>query len=209
MEDFTLTRTQNPTILWTIQTPEAVEVLQRTGLLVTDVAKTDEDFRDAYGWLATQMRRRIGKPPVASSLPLWAWHTWQGGRARPDLRSAGHLPPGSQGARIEFAIDPGSVLLSDFELWHYVLNYNYLATSMKDDRAFEQKLKIAGLACIALRSLPDPQLHQRIRESWVRIFDLEHTVRGITHARADRCIQATFWALPLESVRRITWFKAR
>jgi hypothetical protein len=209
MEDGILKKTQAPIILWTIQTPEAVEILQGTGMLVTDVTKTDDDFRDAYRWLATQMRQRIGKPPVATALPLWAWHTWQGGRARPDLRSAGHLPPGSHGARIEFAIDPGHVRLTDFELSHYVLNYHLLPVSMKDDRAFDQALKIAGFASIPIRSLPDPRLHQQIRDSWVRIFDLDLTVRGVTHARADRCIQATFWALPLKSVRKIIWFKAR
>ena len=196
-------------ILWTVQTPEAVAVLHRTGLLVADADEPEAHFRPAYRWMARKMRQQIGKPPVSSARPLWAWHRWQGRRARPDLRSSGHLPQGGRGARIEFAAEPSTVLLSDFSLWHHVLNYWYLPASLKDEKAFETTLKEAGLDFFKTKPLPDPAFHRLIEASWERIFDLDLVVRRITDPRAERSVQAAFWVLPLEAVREITWFIAR
>lgn len=147
-------------ILWTIQTPEAVANLQRTSVLLADSGDAESHFRTAFEWMAAQMRHRIGNPPRSSVRPLWAWHTWQGRRARPDLRSSGHLPRGTRAARIEFAAEPSTVLLSDFSLWHYVLNYWYLPASSRDEKSFDAMLKAAGLDFFKTKPLPDPPVQQ-------------------------------------------------
>ena len=101
------------------------------------------------------------------------------------------------------------MLLSDFSLWHHVLNYWYLPSSLKDARAFETTLRAAGLDFFETKPLPDPAFHSLIEASWERVFDLDLAVRGITDARAKRSVQATLWVLPLEAVHEITWFIAR
>ncbi len=101
------------------------------------------------------------------------------------------------------------VLLSDFSLWHHVLNYWYLPASPKDEKAFEATLEAAGLDYFKTKPLRNRVFHRRIESSWERIFDLDLEVRGVTDARANRSVQATLWALPLEAVREITWFIAR
>jgi len=45
----------------------------------------------------------------------------------PDLRSCGHLPRGIPGIRLELEVEEERVLLSDFSMWHAVLNQTYLA----------------------------------------------------------------------------------
>ena len=65
---------------------------------------------------------------------------------KPDLRSSGHLLKGERGVRIEFRVSDRLILLSDFDLWHYVLNYWYLPESQKDDEAFESELSRRGLS---------------------------------------------------------------
>ena len=42
------------------------------------------------------------------------------------LAVCGHLPKGERGVRLELQVADDRVLLSDFDLWHYVLNYWYL-----------------------------------------------------------------------------------
>jgi len=101
------------------------------------------------------------------------------------------------------------VLLSDFSLWHHVLNYWYLPASLGDEKAFEAALKRAGLDFLKTKPFPDPVFHRRIEESGERIFDLNFVARGITAPRATRSVQATLWTLPLKGVREITWFTAR
>ncbi len=195
-------------ILWTLQSPAAVEALERDGVLVATSGDPEPSYRSAYHWMAAQMSHRIG-PPEKATRPLWTWRAWQGRRARPDLRSTGHFPRGSRGARIEFTVEPEQVVLSDFSLWHYVLNYWYLPASLTDQRAFEATVSAAGLDFFRTKPLPDPALHSRIEASWQRIFELDRFIRGISEPRTHRSIQATLWSLPQPAVRKITWFTAR
>lgn len=195
-------------ILWTIQSEAAVESLDRRGELVADGGEPEPDFERAYRWMSDRMARRLGAGP-AGGRPIWAWHTWQPGRRKPDLRSRGHLPPGTRGARIEFEIDPEHVLLSDFSLWHFVLNYWYLPSSPVDEESFEGRLRAAGLDPYRTKPLPDREFHARIEASWDRVFDLESVIEGVTDEPDRRCVQATLWRAPARSVREVAWFVAR
>jgi hypothetical protein len=195
-------------ILWTIQTQAAVEALARRGELVADGGEPEPGFERAYGWMSARMTGRLGAAPPGAR-PIWAWHTWQSGRERPDLRSREHLPSGTRGARIELEIDPGRVLLSDFSLWHFALNYWYLPSSPADEESFEALLRAAGLDPYRTKPLPDPAFHARMEESWDRIFDLESVIEGVTDEPGQRCVQATLWRVPVCAVRGITRFVAR
>ena len=194
-------------ILWTIQSPQAVAALERRGVLLADHGAVEPSFRPAYAWMAGQMSRRIGSSPNGAR-PLWAWQAWTAKHPRPDLRSTGHLPRGHRGARIAFTAEPSAIVLSDFFLWHYVLNYWYLPASLRDSAAFEAQVRRSGLD-VTSKPLSEPALHSRIEASWDRIFALTTFIRGVTEGRAARSIQATFWSLPLQAVQEITWFTAR
>ncbi len=113
--------------------------------------------------------------------------------------------------RIEFEVNDRLVLLSDFELWHYVLNYWYLPKSLRDADDFEAELSRRGLSFYRTKPLRDRALHRRIAESWNRIFDLDWAdkARGIAHPRASKCIQATLWELKRDQVREVRFFRAR
>ena len=62
--------------LWTIQGIELYEQLVKEGVTYcTKPAWGDEEnFMYAYHWMAEQMRKRIGEPPIEGiEYPLWAW----------------------------------------------------------------------------------------------------------------------------------------
>ena len=195
--------------LWTIQSPEAVRLLEKNGTLVSSNKMVFAPFRSSYKWMASQMRERIGDPLNKSTPPLWAWHTYWDDSPRPDLRRTGHLSRGERAARIEFTVAPSNVLLSDFMLWHYVLNYVYLSKSAKEEREFSRSLREHGLESCITRPLPSRVLDERIKASWVRIFEIGKMFTRDGNVRAGQCIQATLWALQLESVKKIDWFTAR
>lgn len=135
---------------------------------------------------------------------------WHGERKRrPDLRNSGHLPRGTRGVRIEFEADETQVLLSDFELWHYVLNYWYLPESEADGEAFEAELAKVSLSYYASKPLPDPKYHKRIERSWLRIFDLNWSCDGIASQKEDKSIQTALWELRIESIKKVQEFTAR
>ena len=119
----------------------------------------------------------------------------------PDLRSSGHLQSGTLGIRLELQVDPTDVLLSDFDLWHYVLNYWYLPSSAKDGDKFERTLREAGLSFYETKPLPDAKSHQQIVKSWERIFNIEWTQRSLAFPKSRKSIQACLWQVDNHVVR--------
>lgn len=205
-------------ILWTIQDYRAWESAQQAGILRTDTTYIEADkFASqammAYKWLVEQMEQRIGSKPSGVEFPIWAWYQWNNDRQRkPDLRSSGHLQRGQKGVRIEFGIDDQQVLLSDFDLWHYALNYWYLSLNEQEDMAFEAELEAHGFSFYEMKPLPHTAYHQRILDGWQRIFDLDwHDETGYIseNRKKDKSIQATLWELPLAHIRKVTTFIAR
>jgi Domain of unknown function (DUF3841) len=195
--------------LWTIQTPDAVTQLERTGVLRCSPQYVDEHCRAPYGWMCEQMRGRIPDGPP-EAWPVWAWYQWEGqARAMPDLRATGHLPKGSSGVRLELEVDPGKVLLSDFELWHYVLNYWYLPTSVSEGARFERELESKDLSFFKSSPLPDSESHGRIVASWGKIFDLDWSQHDIADPMDRKSIQACMWRIDAGMVRKKREFKAR
>lgn len=195
--------------VWSIQTLAAWRVLQTAGVLRSDPALIEPDFLSAYQWLVGQMPSRIGTPPVGCPYPVWVWYQWQDAKKRrPDLRAGGHLPKGQQGVLLTLTIQADAVLLSDFDLWHYVVNYWYLPPSVAEGDAFEAALAAVGLEFYRTKPLPAPY-HDRIVASWQRIFDLNWSAPEIASPKAEKQIQGVMWEITLAQVRKVQAFVAR
>ena len=203
-------------VIWSILTQQAWDDLQQRGRLRVGRRHVMQEFLGPYAWMAKQMDRRLRTPrPSKNAMPIWAWYQWEGvNRRKPDLRSGGYLPTGEPGVCVELEVTDDRVLLSDFDLWHYVLNYWYLPESEKDGKAFEEKLARAGLSfygCDHHHPLPHVRYRQEIERSWERIFDTNWADRG--HAIASppkkKSMQATLWELLVDDVVEIRKFTAR
>ena len=201
-------------IVWSNLTADAWGELQQKGFLRATRQNVEADFMLAYIWMADQMERRLGLRPSKGAMPIWVWSQWSGNRRRPDLRASGHLPKGARGVRVECKVQDDRVLLSDFELWHFVLNYGYLPKSEDEEAAFEKELAAAGLSLTggSLRNpLPHARYRQKIERSWERIFDLTWTdpEQEIVSPMKDRSIQGTMWELLRDDVVDAKEFTAR
>jgi Domain of unknown function (DUF3841) len=198
--------------LWTIQTQGAWEKLQKDGILIASQEFIHPDFLPAYSWLNDQMSLRLPPKPAAVTFPIWAWYQWQDAKqSRPDLRRRGHLLSGERGVLLECIIPDQLVLLSDFHLWHYVLNYWYLAKDEAEALLFEEKVQQKGVP-INQKPFADAELHIQVTDSWHRIFDLDwvdETGYVSIGTKDDKSIQATFWELRLEQVRKVQPFLVR
>ncbi len=156
------------------------------------------------------MRAGIGPQPTPAAAPTWAWYQWESStKARPDLRCSGHLSKGETGMLVEFEMDESEVLLSDFELWHYVLNYQYLPCSMKDSRRFDAILEDLGVRTPADVATGNRSFHSAVQESWSRIFDLHWSEPEIATNFGHKSVQATLWRLQQDRIRKATVFNAR
>ena len=173
-------------VIWSNLTQQAWKELQGQGHLRVTRRHTEEDFLGSYRWMASQMERRLQTPrPSEDSMPIWAWWQWWGDRHRPDLRASGYLPKGTRGIRVELQVKADRVLLCDFELWHYVLNYWYLPKTEKEGKTFKRTLTRADLSlvgCSHEHPLSHAGFRREVENSWERIGS---TVR---HKAASRRI---------------------
>ena len=90
----------------------------------------DSWFRPAYDWMVGQLEQRVKNYP-RKKYPIWAWY-----HPKPGLRRSGHLPCGTSGVRIEFLVSSDRVLLSDFEAWHGVLNFDFFCYFFRWSRLY-------------------------------------------------------------------------
>jgi hypothetical protein len=198
-------------ILWTIQTERAWSEFQKRGILKTSRKNIiEENWILPYQWMIDQMKIRLGSPPESWYFPLWAWYQWEGEKRRkPDLRAGGHLGKGENGIRIEFECCEDAALLSDFDLWHYVLNYWYLPETEHEAETFEAELAAQGLSFFKQKPIPNDRYHRRIVESWNRLFDLNWYEPDLAEPFRRKSIQATMWELSLDQVRIYKHFTSR
>lgn len=173
-------------LLWTIQHKNAYETLLETGTLRADEKYLfcEDDFLYAYQWISDQMKEHVGLPPVGIQYPVWAWYQWEGMRKRLDMRS--HRKWTKKGTPIVLLtidVPDDLVLLSDFDMWHFVLSNSYLPLSEDDE-------------------IENPTNDEKI-ESWNKIFQIDVQT---DYWNTPNSTQATFWELKKEWVLKAEHF---
>lgn len=201
--------------IWSIQSEQAWEHLKRYGCLMARRDHRAEDWSHAYDWMRDQLVRRIGAPPHDDVEPLWGWYQWGGKSKRPDLRFIRHhWGPEGNHVLIECELPDDSVLLSDHDAWHCVLNDGYLALDEQKDsahdslrRTYERKTSHAKLGTLAKRRLE--RLKRNRQESWELIFDLDALDNDYWGTMNSKSIQACFWKISLDHVKSCKPFTSR
>lgn len=192
--------------LWTIQPVCVLEELEQYGVYRarSDRISMLEFFGPSYLWLCEFLNK---KDPCPSGVqyPVWAWHTFCGKRKKPDLRHTCYGAKGEELVCIEFEIPDNKVLLSDFELWHFVLNNWWLDTEMFlpgfTEEQYDANHKL-------FEALSPEEKQKKIEESWLNIFDVNEVIDN-DFIRRGVDIQAIFWELKMEWVKKIQYFVHR
>ena len=194
--------------LWTILNEKAYKVLIEHQYLSAHVQVLDSDFKEAYDWMRNQMIGRLGENESTEQFPIWAWYQAHHiDKRKPDLRYSGYLMPGETGYRVEFKKKEHQVLLSDFELWHCILNKTYIPKSVEDCKEFED-INRKYLDANSFNTYPK-SLKSKIEKSWQVIFDMSFCAKDIGLPFNKKQIQATVWDLKLQEVVKIDTFIAR
>lgn len=195
--------------LWTIQPISVYNELIRQGKIFMHIDFVDENFKEAYQWMIGQMNIKISPAPSNKYSPIWAWNQYNGENAKkPDLRSSGYLPKGTKGVRIEFHKPDKEVLLSDYNLWHYVLNYWCIHDNEDQDKLFDHLLKSYRVEFGDKEKYPD-NIRSIIEKSWLKIFDMQYDSDYSTNKFENKAIQATLWSLKSSEISKVDFFKAR
>lgn len=162
----------------------------------------------AYHWMAKQMRKRIGEPPIEGiEYPLWAWYQYDSAKKNKPPRNPKDVSEGVS-AYMEIEIPEKDVVLSDFNSWLAPLNQAPLKNWKIIWKKMELQDKIAGRS---LDFMEYPlELRQEIEESWGAVFDLDLREKGISNKlKRNRSIQATFWALYPENIVSVEFLERK
>lgn len=147
------------------------------------------EYRSQYGWMAKQMRKRIGEPPIPDiKYPVWVWLQCESKKRPAPPMSPSEIQDGEEmTVMLELDVPDDAVLLSDFMLWHLPLNNGAICTK-QETKIYEQ-------------SSPENQ-QERMIATWERIFDLDTCDPYITMTkRQNRAIQGTIWLLRKECLK--------
>lgn len=196
--------------LWTIQGIAIYEQLQREGVAycTKPIVWDDPIFVRAYHWMAEQMRKRIGEPPIKGiEYPMWAWYQYNSAKDNKPPRSPKDMIEGVN-AYMEIEIPDNEVLLSDLGSWHAPLNECPLDNWKEIDKETDKLDKEAG----RILTFDEYPLHiqKMIEKSWEAVFDINRRDKtvGRTHRR-NRSIQATFWVLKPEHIISVEFLEKK
>lgn len=186
--------------VWTIQCAEVYDIIQRTGEYSVKEDFIDNYYKSAYLWLTEQMKNKIGPAPDDVTFPIWAWYRWNGKNKKPDLRSSSFGKTGDRLICMELDIPDNEICLSDFDSWHFVLNYTYLNNGCEDEETFNSDWE-------KLNKMTPERRKEAIEKSWENIFDIDfyksaYQVRG-------EWVQGTFWKIKKEYIKKVQFFKCR
>lgn len=186
--------------LWTMQPVEILDIIEKEGVFRCnpELSEYGTDFSDAYSWLIQKMDEKIPRPE-GCVLPVWAWHTRYWKHKKPDLRNIGLGMKGEKSVCIEIEIPDEEVLLSDFDEWHFVLNDSWI----DDSNCEEEWEKMHD----EFDALPFSEQERLKKESWNKIFDI--TPFENDWRRNGEFVQATFWEIKKENVKKVQFFTAR
>jgi hypothetical protein len=98
---------------------------------------------------------------------------------------------------LECLIPTKHILLSDFTLWHHVLNNWYIPIHDLDEVQFAERCKDAHPDCERLKV-----------QSWQRIFDLDWAATQ-HYTNEEKPIQGVLWEIQRAQVQRVQFFTAR
>jgi hypothetical protein len=146
----------------------------------------------AYRWLVAEVAQ--SGVPTRGRPPVWAWHTVEGRRSPPDFRSWWSHEPQEL---ITFDAPDELVVLTDYDLWHCVLNRSYISVDEAEDARFR-----------AL-TLARAEREARIRRSWQHVFNLSFGCPDWHSKHERRSVQACVPFFDAAWIRSVRTLKGR
>lgn len=186
--------------LWTVQPVKVYESILENGYFICDEKYIGEYWKERYNWLVEKMKEKIGTPPKKIKYPIWAWYKYNGKNHKPDLRVSALGNRGDKMVCIELDIPDNEVVLSDFDAWHSVLNDWYYNVNCISEEIWDNDHEW-------LDSLTPEEKQKAIEKSWNDIFDISEYESD--WCRRGKWVQATFWVLKKEYIKKVQYFTAR
>ena len=189
--------------VYTIQTIGFYEELLQNGVAYCNrESEWCKDCKVSYDWMAEQMRKRIGEPPIPEiKYPVWVWLQYNSKKDPIPPMSPKEIPSGQETAvMMELDVPDDAVLLSNLDLWIHPLN-GWEICGKRESKLLEKEKDAYEKSHGKCRQLSDwsPVIHDKIVATWERVFALDWIdPYQAPNKRQNRSIQGTTWVLRKE-----------
>ncbi|WP_460044589.1 DUF3841 domain-containing protein [Pseudomonas sp. S2_H01] len=181
---------------WTLMERSIWLMLEAEGELTCPIREANDDpvFQDAYAWMKGSMASAGIYPPGPDLSPWWCWVRREQNHPEPYIEDTEGL---HDPVVLELSIPAEKIVLSCFDLWHFVLNKCYVWASELDEQDFDRAQESAEEGSDAA-----VQLQQRMQKSWSAVFELDQCAVDMGPLEA-KSIQGCFWKLSLAYVTAV------
>ena len=176
---------KNPVIMWTSQTSQVAENIDRDGVSYVKKEFIDKKYGDvawvfktAYDFFIRKMEQKVARPKEAES-PVWLF------------KDPKWVDVGSGMVLMKLTIPEEELVYFDTRKWSKILNLSYIGNP-KEEEAFEAELKRQGIRDGAeVFAKPFyPLVKRKIVQSWDRLFDID----GVD----EQYLQGAVWCIKKE-----------
>lgn len=213
-----------PTIkLWSVQPLEAIDILKNKNFFISNVnfqkhwlddQQAMWNWEKSYQWMTKHMIEKKIPNPFNAKTPVWAWAAYSENKNHPSKKRLKEeaLLNNEKNVLLTLNVPTRYVLLSDFELWHNVLNAFPIAKNNHQERFFERK-KIE-------LTIDDDLKNDIVFKTWEQIFLLKNNFTKnknnftlkIPYAKEshfgdfrNRCTQACMFHINNEWIEKVTF----
>ncbi|MDY6408107.1 MAG: DUF3841 domain-containing protein [Pseudomonadota bacterium] len=183
--------------LVTFQTPKALSILQKTGILIADTSYIDmKKSAVPYNWIVQEMNKKKIRSQNGERYPIWAWAKC-GAFSAPRKRKNYFETQQKKLIKITFEKPDNEVLLSDYMAYSFVLSGHIIPKTKEEYRKFLQKNEFSLSALKGFVRQDEngktvAKLFPKIEKTWPRMFHLKSNIW-----------QACVWNIKLSEVIKI------
>lgn len=147
--------------LYTLQHKSVYYELLKTGVYKTNTQFIcEETYLEAYTWMSSMAKKFKG---WSCPRPVWCW------TKRPDMRKERFFTDSTKAKEepyvlLTLEVPEALALVSEFSLWHHVLNKYPLSCSQTEEEAWEKRLETPNFDTSTVK--------KDIEKSWEQIFNL-------------------------------------
>lgn len=162
--------------------------------------------KKVYEWIIRKMDEKIKDKPKGASYPLWAWVQYGKRQCPPKHKTLGYFAPNEDIlVKITFHKNEEELLLTNFNLFSFLLNNRYIPINKKEYLQFEKRLKENNITYDDLKAYmrPDKFLNHRQDKEYMQIIkEIQKSFDLILNPGKDR-IQACFWKLNVSDIIQV------
>ena len=176
-------------IFYTVQPKEIIDKINKDGKFICDIEKSEliektnnnDCFYRSYTWLVEKMNKKIENKNNIQ-FPIWAWYKRNGTNDYPNLNELADKD--NLQYLIKLDVPEKNVVLTDFSIWHAVLN-NFPWIDADTDEEFDKKEKEFNL-------LHGEEYKKAKEKTWETMF--------VDPINDNKYVQATFWEMTKDMI---------